>query len=103
MAEAGIEEPLRVTAALTDGERVIAVRTSSDGASPSLFHATGGEVEVHGDRLAFTGGRGSVMVLSEPLDRGEAHWHEVPEDHVLETRQGEARVRPLPAEALVPA
>lgn len=95
MALQNVEEPFRMTAALSDGERIIAVRTSSDGASPSLFHTAGGEILADGPQLRFTPGRGTVMVLSEPLD-AEGHWQEVPEDHVLETRQGEARVRPIP-------
>ncbi len=97
MARHNVEEPFRMTAALSDGERVMAVRTSSDGASPSLFHAAGAELVVEGRAIRFTRGRGTVMVLSEPLDE-EASWQEVPEDHMLETRHGEARVRPMPLE-----
>ena len=97
MAAQNIAAPFRMTAALSDGERVLAIRTSSDGASPSLFHASGGELVSEGRQIRLTPGRGTVMVLSEPLDN-EEFWHEVPEDHVLETRHGEARVRPLPLE-----
>lgn len=97
MAKQNVEEPFRMTAALSDGESVMAIRCSSDGQSPSLFHAAGGELVSDGRRLRFTPGRGAVMVMSEPLDE-ESLWQEVPEDHVLETRHGEARVRPLPLE-----
>ncbi len=97
MALANIAEPFRMTAALSDGERVMAIRASSDGQSPSLFHASGGEVVTEGRRIRFTPGRGTVMVLSEPLDSDDL-WHEVPEDHMIETRHGEARISPLPLE-----
>lgn len=97
MACANVSEPFRMTAALCDGERMLAIRTSSDGKSPSLFHASGSELVNEGSRIHFTPGRGTVMVLSEPLD-SEDFWHEVPEDHMLETRHGEARVSPLPLE-----
>ncbi len=99
MARHNIAEPFRMTAALSDGERIIAIRTSSDSASPSLFHAAGAEVLTDAKELRFTPGRGAVLVLSEPLD-GAEHWHEVPEHHILETRNGEARVRPLPMDLL---
>ena len=97
MARHGIAEPFRMTAAISDGEGVLAVRTSSDGQSPSLFHATGREAVTEGRRIRLTPGRGTVLVVSEPLDE-EGFWQEVPEDHMVETRHGEARVRPLPLE-----
>ena len=97
MARHNIEEPFRMTAAFSDGERMLALRTSSDGKSPSLFHATGREVTTEHHRLRLSPGRGTVMVASEPLDE-EEFWQEVPEDHAVETRHGEARMHPLPLE-----
>lgn len=97
MAEHGITEPFRMTAALADGERLFALRYSSDPVPPSLFYAEGGEIAVDAGEVVVGAGRGSVLVLSEPLDMHDGPWHEVPAGHVLETRGGIARVAPLPA------
>ncbi|MSP02445.1 MAG: class II glutamine amidotransferase [Acetobacteraceae bacterium] len=96
MSSHGIEDPFRMTAALADGDRLYALRYASDENPPSLFFAEGGEIDVQGDSVRFTPGRGSVLVLSEPLDMHDGPWHEVPAGHVLETRGGVARVTPLP-------
>ncbi len=90
-----IEDPFRMTAALSDGERIVAVRYSSDHQSPTLYYAIGGEIDVPDREVRFTAGRGSVLVLSEPLDEHEGPWLEVPEGHVLESKSGDARVQPL--------
>jgi len=92
----GIEAPFRMTAALADGKRLTALRYASDLSPPSLFFAEGEEVAVKGETVRFTPGRGSVLVLSEPLDRHAGPWREVPAGHVLETRGGVARMTPLP-------
>jgi glutamine amidotransferase len=92
----GIEEPPRMTAALADGERLFALRYASDDAPPGLFFAEGQEVDVRGDPVGFTPGRGSVPVLSEPLDMHEGPWREMPAGHALENRGGVARVTRLP-------
>ncbi|MFM7272756.1 MAG: class II glutamine amidotransferase [Gammaproteobacteria bacterium] len=72
MRDEAIEEPLRFTAALTDGHRILAVRFASDGQPPSLFWREHGQ-----DRL----------VVSEPLDEEQSGWHEVPASHVLVTER----------------
>ena len=91
----GVEEPFRMTAAFADGERLVALRYASDGNPPSLFFAEGGELDTRADTVSFLPGRGSVLVLSEPLDMIEGPWREVPPGHVLETRGGVARMTPL--------
>jgi glutamine amidotransferase len=96
MLEHDVTEPLRMTAALADGERLFALRYSSDETPPSLFFVEGSEITVAGDQVCATPGRGSVLVISEPLDLHEGPWREVPAGHVLETRAGLARVSPLP-------
>ncbi|MDZ7904811.1 MAG: class II glutamine amidotransferase [Cypionkella sp.] len=55
---------LRLTAALSDGQRLYAVRYASDDAAPSLFYRWS-------DRL------GGYAVVSEPLDMSEQGWQEV--------------------------
>ncbi|HEV7372127.1 class II glutamine amidotransferase [Arenibaculum sp.] len=105
MAAHGVEEPFRMTAALTDGERLVAARHSSDGASPSLFYATGGDISVDQGSCRFEASRGSVLVLSEPLDGIDAVWREVPEDRLLFASGGEVELVPFgqPADAPVRA
>ncbi|MBM3568015.1 MAG: class II glutamine amidotransferase [Alphaproteobacteria bacterium] len=72
-----IEAPLRLTCALTDGQRVIALRHSSDGAAPSLFFgSTAGP------------GEDSHLILSEPLDEDVSHWSAVEEGMLLTLAEG---------------
>lgn len=56
---------LRLTAAFSDGERLYAVRYSSDAIVPTLYH-----------RWSET--RGGRAVVSEPLESDEAGWEPVP-------------------------
>jgi len=95
MARVGAEEPLRLTAALSDGQRLIAFRYSSDGQSPSLFHAEGAAVTVQDGCCHFARGAGSVLVLSEPLDTVEGCWHAVPEGQVLTVDQEVVSLAPF--------
>jgi predicted glutamine amidotransferase len=83
-----VDEPLRITAAASDGRRIVALRYSTDGQSPSLYYATGSEVAVIDGDCRFAEGDGSVLVLSEPLDAVPGFWHEVPEGHALIAEAG---------------
>lgn len=74
MAEAAIDEPLRFTAALTNGRDFFAFRAASDSEPPSLYF------QAEQDRL---------LVVSEPLDRKLFQWNRVPCDTVLSAREGE--------------
>jgi glutamine amidotransferase len=87
MAEAGITEPLRLTAALADGATVHAVRYASDDAAPSLYYG------------GIPGDANSVLVLSEPLDSAETDWTEVPQGSFLTARDGAVSVQPFAPEA----
>ncbi|QUS55264.1 class II glutamine amidotransferase [Pseudovibrio brasiliensis] len=60
--------PLRVAMALTDGERLYAVRCSSDKIVPSLYY------RLHNSNLS---------VVSEPLEKGGQGWYEVPCGHIM--------------------
>ncbi len=62
----GVETPLKLTAAFTDGERLYAVRFATAGSTPTLYAGT------------VNGGSGRCLV-SEPLDREEPNWTAVPE------------------------
>jgi predicted glutamine amidotransferase len=97
MAAHGVDEPFRMTAALTDGERLVALRHSSDGASPSLFYAVGRDIAVDQGCCSFEPGSGSVLVLSEPLDGIDAAWREVPEDRMLVALGADVALLPFEA------
>jgi glutamine amidotransferase len=95
MSRNGVTEPFRMTAAVSDGRAIHALRYSSDAKSPSLYFATGGQVEVHDGVVNFTAGDEAVLVLSEPLDTSTEEWHEIPEAHLLRAAGGMTRVSPF--------
>lgn len=95
MERRGIDEPFRMTAAFADGERLVAVRHSSDRQSPTLYWATGSALTVENRAVGMTEGAGATLVLSEPLDAGDLTWREVPESHVLCATGGEISIEPL--------
>jgi glutamine amidotransferase len=90
-----IDEPLRVTAALADGQRVMAVRWSSDGTSPTLFYANGSDLWIEQGALRFTPGSDFTLVLSEPLDEAGGSWREVGEGSFVVAEEGQVRVAPF--------
>jgi predicted glutamine amidotransferase len=63
--EKGEAPHLRMTAALSDGQRLYAIRYSTDDRAPTLYH-----------RWSDT--RGGRAIVSEPLESGEGGWDEVP-------------------------
>lgn len=63
--EKGRAPHMRLTAAMSDGERLYAVRHASDDQAPTLYH-----------RWLAAGGR---AVVSEPLATGEVGWEMVPQ------------------------
>jgi len=68
MAEAGVEQPFRMTCALANGRSITALRYSTDDHPPSLYWS-----EIDGD----------LTVVSEPLDATADQWNEVPTSHLL--------------------
>jgi len=81
-AAVGVSEPFKMTAALSDGESVYALRYASDGAAPSLFYACGAQPQCPDGRPVGEAGS-SILILSEPLDHAEAQWVAIPESHIL--------------------
>ena len=88
MRDAGLTRPLRISLALTDADRIIALRYSSDRRSPSMYlgrdaaawRDAGLEVDDDGP---------GVLVLSEPLDDATPNWEMVDEASlVIATRDG---------------
>jgi glutamine amidotransferase len=90
MRDAGVREPLRFTASLSDGERIWAFRWSSDLRPPTLYWREDDS---------------GLVVVSEPIDDHHAHWHVVPAGYCLVAHAGhKAALSPIPdVEALVPA
>ena len=83
MAAAGVAEPLRFTAALTDGARVWAFRWASDNRPATLYWRADGA---------------ALTIVSEPIDADRGGWEAVPEGAVLSAIPGEAvEVRALMA------
>lgn len=95
MRRLGTDEPFRMTAAIADGDRILALRFSSDNKSPTLFYRTGGAITIDGGRLAFRDGDDVALVLSEPLDDRLDDWIEIPEGHILEVCGAAVDVRPF--------
>jgi predicted glutamine amidotransferase len=85
MDEAGIAEPLRFTAAFTDGAGLWAYRWASDGRPPSLYVRES---------------EGQLLVVSEPIDDRARGWREVPKGCALVARPGRAPVVECLAEAM---
>jgi glutamine amidotransferase len=74
-------EPLRFTAALTNGHDLYAFRYASDQSANTLYYR-----EQDGD----------LLVASEPLDPDQAGWNTVPPNSVLIAPAGErARIAPF--------
>lgn len=78
----GVEFPVQMTVAVSDGERLWAFRYSSQGESRSLFYSTRVDTlrELHPD-LAFLRGVSDEtrLIVSEPLGDLPGAWNEVPE------------------------
>jgi predicted glutamine amidotransferase len=75
MAEAGIDEPLRFTAALTDGVDLYVFRWACDDRPPSLYYRQTD---------------GNLTVVSEPIDGQKDGWSEVPKGCTLVAEAGRA-------------
>ena len=75
MRDAGIEEPLRFTATLTDGHTLWAFRWACDAQPPTLYYKEGAA---------------GLLLVSEPIDEDRSRWREVPRGGVLIAVPGEA-------------
>ncbi len=81
MAACGACEPLRLTAAWTDGADLHAFRWASDNKAPTLY---------------WRETKDALFVVSEPLDDTRENWQVVPQGHALSARRGEpARLLPF--------
>ncbi|EKT82372.1 hypothetical protein WSS_A12483 [Rhodococcus opacus M213] len=94
----GVEDPVQMTVATTDGASLWIFRYSSERQSRSLFFSTGiaklralhPEVEVLHHL-----GEETRFVVSEPLRDLEGAWNEVPESSAGVVRPGDDEIRPF--------
>ena len=95
MESSKVKRPFRMTAAISDGECIYAIRYSSDHAAPTLYYAVGGAITVEDHKVMFASGAETVIVLSEPLDEQGDEWAEIPEGHILCATGGKSTVEPF--------
>jgi glutamine amidotransferase len=94
-AEAGIARAFTFSAAATDGERVFAVRYSSDQNSPTLYHSRHMHALCALHDSYETLPDDAVVVLSEPLDDLTDHWDSVPESSFVTVDRGTVTIQPF--------
>lgn len=71
---------MRMTAAFSDGQRLFAVRYSSDAVTPTLYHR-------------WMAGQGGRAVVSEPLEQDETGWEPIPAGSFCQFEGGSVSVR----------
>ena len=92
----GVEHPIQMTVATTDGRTVWAVRYSSEGQSRSLFFSTAVETlrAQHPEMTVLHGLSAETrIIVSEPLGDLLGAWNEVPEATVAIVQEGEDELR----------
>ncbi len=81
MGDCDVCEPLRFTAALTNGRDIHAFRWACDGKAPTLYWRESEQ---------------GLLVVSEPLDDTRERWNLVPQGRALVARQGRpVEIRPF--------
>lgn len=84
-----VEHPLQMTLGLSDGERLYAVRYSSERSSRTLFHSKSmaalQELNPELDRFS----PDTRAIVSEPLDDMTDYWAEIPESSAVVIESGE--------------
>ncbi len=94
----GVEHPIQMTVATTDGERVWAFRYSSEGVSRSLFHSTDVAVLRHrypDSPVLHDLSDDSRLIVSEPLGDLPGAWTEVTESSCVVVHPGGEDLRPF--------
>ncbi len=94
----GVTDPIQMTVATTDGERLWAFRYSTEGKSRSLFYSTGVPAlrELHPElEVLQMVSDESRLVVSEPLRDLPGAWNEVPESSYGVIQAGQDELRPF--------
>ena len=94
MAKEEVTDSFLMTAALTDGEVIYAIRFSNTGHQPTLYYACG-VAPGAGNGEDLQDSSDSILILSEPLDDVESHWRAVPESSMLIAGEGGVAVLPF--------
>ena len=100
----GVEHPIQMTVATTNGSEVWAFRYSSEGSSRSLFYSTRVDTlrEQHPEVAVLRElSDESRLVVSEPLGDLAGAWNEVPESHYGLIQEGQDEL--LPFRPVVPS
>ena len=96
--EHGVDQPIQMTVATTDGRKVWAFRYSSEGRSRSLYFSTRMDslkaLYPESEELAALSDETRVIV-SEPLGDLPGAWNEAPESHVGIVEPGADELRPF--------
>jgi predicted glutamine amidotransferase len=103
----GVQFPIQMTVATTDGDTTWAFRYSSEGRSRSLFHSTDVSTlrDQYPDNPILHGlSDDARLVVSEPLGDLHGAWREVPESTCVVVHGGSEELRPfVPAEPALAA
>ena len=94
----GVEHPIQMTVATTDGKQIWGFRYSSEGESRSLFYSTDVSTlrDQHPDNpILHRLSEESRLVVSEPLGDLAGAWNEVPEASYGVIREGQDELRPF--------
>jgi predicted glutamine amidotransferase len=94
----GVEHPMQMTIATTDGRSIWAFRYSSEGNSRSLFFSTRMDTlkALYPDAVELAGvSEETRVVVSEPLGDLPGVWNEVPESHVGIVQPGADELLPF--------
>ena len=94
----GVQQPIQMTVATTDGTRVWAFRYSSEGQSRSLFYSTAVSTLRHQypDNPILHGLSDETrIIVSEPLGDLAGAWNEVPESSYGVIQQGQDELHPF--------
>jgi predicted glutamine amidotransferase len=94
----GVEYPVQMTVATTDGERIWAFRYSSEGRSRSLFFSTDPRrlQALYPENPVLAGlGQETRLIVSEPLGDMAGAWNEVPESSWGVVQAGPDELRPF--------
>jgi glutamine amidotransferase len=96
--EHGVEHPIQMTVATTDGASIWAFRYSSEGDSRSLYYSTRVDAlkALYPDSAELAAlSDESRVVVSEPLGDLPGAWNEVPESSVGILQRGDDELRPF--------
>jgi predicted glutamine amidotransferase len=94
----GVEHPIQMTVATTDGSSIWVFRYSSEGVSRSLFYSTAVATlrAQHPDNPVLHDLSDETrLIVSEPLGDLAGAWNEVPEAHYGVVQEGQDELRPF--------